>query len=92
MFSGHRELLGKVRNPLLDVDNALLSFGATTKSAQRTYLKRLNAALAQEERAEVSERVPWWTPERELKPTSGRAYVDELGRSTGLERESLDAI
>lgn len=91
VFSGHRELLGKVRDPILDIDDALLSFGTTTKSAQRTYLKRLNTALAEEERAEVSDRVPWWTPERELKPTSGRAYVDELGRSTGLEREPLDA-
>jgi hypothetical protein len=90
VFSGHRELLGKVRDPLLDTDDALLSFGATTKSARRTYLKRLNAALAEEDRAEVSVRLPWWTPERELKPT-GRAYVDELGRKTGLEREPLDA-
>ncbi len=91
VFCGHRELLGKVRDPLLDVDDALLSFGTTTKSARRTYLKRLNAALAEEERAEVSERLPWWTPERDLKPASGRAFVDELGRSTGLEREILDA-
>lgn len=90
-FSGHRELLGKIRDPLLDIDEALLSFGTTTKNARRTYLKRLNAALAEEDRAEVSVRLPWWTPERELKPTSGRAYVDELGRSTGLEREPLDA-
>ncbi len=91
VFCGHRELLGKVHDPLLDVDDALLSFGTTTKSARRTYLKRLNAALAEEERAEVAERMPWWTPERELKPAVGRAYVDTLGRSTGLERERLDA-
>ena len=90
-FSGHRELLGKVHDPLLDIDDALLSFGTTTKNARRTYLKRLNAALAEEKRTEVSERVPWWTPERELKPTTGRAYVDEVGRGTGLEREPLDA-
>jgi hypothetical protein len=35
--------------------------------------------------------MPWWTAERELKPSDGRAYVDELGRSTGLEQEQLDA-
>ena len=91
VFCGHRELLGKVHDPLLDVDDALLSFGNTTKSARRTYLKRLNAALAEEERAEVSELMPWWTPERELKPATGRAYIDELGRSTGLERGPLEA-
>ena len=91
VFSGHRELLGKVRDPLLDVDDALLTFGKTTKSARRMYLKRMNAALAAEERAEVSERLPWWTPERELRPTTDRAYVDELGRSTGRERRLLEA-
>jgi len=91
IFSGHRELLGRVRDPLLDVDDALLSFGKTIKSARRTYLKRINAALAAEERMEVSERLPWWTPERELKPATGRAYVDELGRSTGRERRLLEA-
>jgi REP element-mobilizing transposase RayT len=90
VFSGHRELLGKVRDPLVDVDDALLTFGKTTKSARRMYLKRMNAALAGEERADVPERLPWWTPERELRPTTGRAYVDELGRSTGLERRLLE--
>jgi len=91
VFCGHRELLGKVRDPLLDVDDALLSFGVTAKSARRSYLRRLNTALAEEERAEVSERLPWWKPERDLRPVPGRAYVDVLGRSTGRERGSLDA-
>jgi len=86
VFSGHRELLGKVRDPIIDVDDALVAFGNTTKVARRTYLKRLNAALADEERPEVSERLPWWTAERELRPRSGRAYVDELGRNTGRVR------
>ena len=91
VFSGHRELLGKVGNPLLDVDDALTTFGSTAKSARRSYLRRMNAALAAEEREEVSERLPWWTPERELRPVTGRSYVDELGRSTGRERRLLQA-
>lgn len=83
--------MGKVSDPLVDVDDALLSFGATVKRARRSYLSRLNAALAEEGRAEVSERLPWWKADRDLKPSSGRAYVDVLGRSTGLERERLEA-
>ena len=47
-------------------------------------------APVEEERAEVSERLPWWKADRDLKPSSGRAYVDVLGRSTGLEREPLE--
>jgi putative transposase len=91
VFCGHRELLGKVHDPIIDVDDALVAFGNSTKSARRAYLKRLNAALAEEERPGVSERLPWWTEERELRPTSGRAYVDELGRSTGRERRPMEA-
>jgi len=83
-------MLGKVRDPLADVDDALLSFGATTKTARKSYLKRMNAALAEEDRGEVAERLPWWRPERELKPATGRAHVDVLGRTTGLEREGLE--
>jgi putative transposase len=91
VFSGHRELLGKVHDPIIDVDDALVAFGNTTKVSRRAYLKRLNAALADEDRPEVSERLPWWTAERELRPRSGRAYVDELGRSTGRERRPMEA-
>ena len=47
--------------------------------------------MAAEDRAEVSERLPWWKPERELRPATGRAYVDVLGRSTGLERRVFEA-
>ena len=50
VFSGHRELLGKVHDPIIDVDDALVAFGNTTKVARRVYLKRLNAALARENR------------------------------------------
>lgn len=35
--------------------------------------------------------MPWWKPERELRPATGRAYVDVLGRSTGLERSVFEA-
>jgi REP element-mobilizing transposase RayT len=91
VFGGHRELLGKVHDPIIDVDDALVAFGNTTKVARRSYLKRLTAALADEDRPGVSERLPWWTAERELRPSLGRAYVDELGRSTGRERKSMEA-
>jgi hypothetical protein len=34
-FSGHRELLGKVKQPLIDLDGVLAAFGATVRTAQR---------------------------------------------------------
>jgi REP element-mobilizing transposase RayT len=90
VFCGHRELIERVSTPLIDVDETLLGFGATVKSARRIYLKLLNATLAAEERTEVSERMPWWTNDRDMEPSTGRSYVDELGRSTGLPREELE--
>lgn len=92
VFCGHRELMKKVRTPLVDVDETLLGFGTTVKNARRTYLKRLNAALAAEERAKVPVRMPWWTKDRDIELSPGRSYVDELGRSTGLPREKLEGV
>ena len=90
VFCGHREMLGKIGDPLLDVDDALLGFGKGTKTARKAYLKRMNDALADEDQKVVPERSPWWKPERELKPATGRAYVDAFGRSTGVERGILE--
>ena len=91
VFCGHGEMLGKVQEPLVDVDDALVAFGDTTKSAQRAYLRRMNAALAEENRGEVSDRLPWWKPERELVPSTGRPSVDVLGRGSCLDRAPLGA-
>lgn len=91
VFCGHRELIGKVRSPLVDVDEALLGYGRTLKTAQKAYLNLINAALAADHRDEISERLPWWTRDRNVEPEDGRAFVDELGRSTGLPREAVDS-
>jgi len=90
VFCGHRELMARVSTPLIDVDEALLGFGSTIKGARRNYLKQLNAALTAEERAEISERMPWWTKDRDVESSPGRSHVDEIGRSTGLPREKLE--
>ena len=88
-FSGHREIMGKVSKPLIDVDEALAGLGNTVRAARREYLRRIRAALEQERQDEKARR--WWhpDPDRDLEPRSV-AYVDELGRSTGFERPTLD--
>jgi REP element-mobilizing transposase RayT len=90
-FSGHRELVGKVRDPVSDPDEALLCFGPSLKSARRSYTRGLNIAMKSEDSDTEVGRLPWWVRERDLEPQKGRAFVDELGRSTGLERLLLDA-
>ena len=90
-FSGHRELMGKTRTPLCDVDEALLCFGRTAKSARRAYVSGMKQAMKDEGLAEEVGKLPWWGHDRELDLEEGRPYVDVLGRSTGLERPCLEA-
>jgi len=91
-FSGHRELLGKVKQPLIDVDGVLAAFGDTVRTARRAYVRALKSALQEEWRGERPGRLTWWRHEvdRPVEPAAPAAWVDELGRSTGLERPRMD--
>ncbi len=91
-FSGHRELLGKVKNPLVDVDDALHGFADTLRAARRGYVRRLEGAIQSDTGCRTRLELPWWGRDRALEAEKGRPYVDLLGRSTGLERPRLDAV
>ena len=45
VFSGHRELVKGIRDSLVDVDQALISFGNTLKEARKHYKKRIRAGI-----------------------------------------------
>lgn len=92
-FSGHRELLGKVKQPLIDVDGVLAGYGDTVRAARRAYVKALKGARQTEWSGEQPGRLPWWRREadRPVDPVPPGAWVDELGRSTGLDRERMEA-
>ena len=51
-LSGHRELMGKIRSPLCDVDEALVVFGETVKTARRAYVSDLKQSMKAIERLE----------------------------------------
>jgi REP element-mobilizing transposase RayT len=90
VFSGHRELMGRARNPLVDVDEALVGFGDTLKEARREYASRIGAALEQEPtHVERLGRARLFGRDRTLEPRD-TVFVDELGRSTGRERPRLE--
>jgi REP-associated tyrosine transposase len=88
-WSGHRELVRRVKEPLIAVDSVLTLFGGTRREALDAYL-----SLVRQERktpwlgAEILA-LPWWRETPEVKPpTRG---VDALGWSSGPTRRRLTA-
>lgn len=97
-WSGHPEILGRVREPLADGDEVLVLFGATRRSARAAYVRSLKVAAVEPWVGESPGGLPWWRPGRPRKeeneaPEIDRtvATIDALGRSTGLERPRVEA-
>ena len=92
-FSGHNEVLGSNTGSLVDADSVLAAFGGTARTARRRYVGALLGARDEAWRTELPGRLPWWgrEPDRPVKPATPSAWVDELGRSTGLERSQVAA-
>jgi hypothetical protein len=94
VFCGHREIVRRIRKPLIDVDDALLCFGTSSRSARRAYISSIRAGMETIRKGPVGEspgfRSLEWS-DRKLEAKPGQEYIDELGRSTGRVRESLTA-
>ena len=90
-LSGHGELLGRAKEPLVDVDETLRGLGDSFRAARGAYVRRVEAALESDSGSPARVKLPWWTRDRELEPEKARPHVDIYGRSTGLERARLDA-
>ena len=94
VFCGHREMVKRVRNPVIDVDEALLSFGKTERAARRTYVSAVRAACDDGSLSAFSASPRdwvWLKPDRDLGRDGSAPYIDELGRSTGRERPRVSA-
>jgi len=90
-LSGHRELIKKTANPIVDVDDTLVVFGETLRKARGAYLSALKAASETTWSDDLYKELPWWRrSDRKLEPKDVE-YVDVLGRSTGLERPDIEA-
>jgi hypothetical protein len=99
VWSGHRELVRKVRRPFVDPDQLLLAFDEKRKSARKIYLASIRADTDRPWLDRLPGELPWWPlgrpakterdDELRLDPTA--PHLDELGRSTARERPVLDA-
>ena len=94
VFCGHREIVKRVSSPVIDVDEFLLSFGQTQRSARKAYLSTIRLGCREIGRNSQEEAGPtriWLGQDRDLEPDDSRPYIDVLGRSTGPERDRLSA-
>lgn len=97
VWSGHREVVRKIREPLVDPDQLLLVFGETRRAARRSYLESIRATKDAPWVGEAPGGLPWWRfgrprgkeQDEELK-MSATPFIDELGRSTAVERPRLN--
>ena len=89
-FCGHRELMGKVKDPLVDVDHALIGFGEKLKTARRLYSARVRAAMEEDGFDASPRRIDEFLKKDHRLEAPEPVTIDELGRSTGLERPVLD--
>jgi REP element-mobilizing transposase RayT len=85
-WSGHRELLGRVAEPLVDVNEALVLFGRRRSAARRAYVRMLRGERRAEWIGERPDRLPWWRGRQEAEEAitlvEGRPRLDALGAST----------
>jgi len=96
-WSGHRELVKKTGKPLVDVDQLLLIFDETRRSARRLYLAATRAVREDPWLENDPGALPWWRFGRpanyesddDIRVDSSTPTIDELGRSTAIELPKL---
>ncbi|OYV72790.1 MAG: hypothetical protein B7Z74_04985 [Deltaproteobacteria bacterium 21-66-5] len=97
-WSGHRELLGRVRAPLVDVEETLRLYGSRRGAATRAYAAMVRVVGREAWAAEEPGRLPWWSRSAaegdELDRLPPRPALDALGASTAPEplRASVEEV
>jgi REP element-mobilizing transposase RayT len=97
-WSGHRELVGRVRALLVDIEDTLRLYGARRGAAMRAYAAMVRAVGREAWALEEPGRLPWWSrvaaAADELDGPSHRPAVDGLGASTAPARvrASVDEV
>ena len=92
VFGGHREIIKRSKNPLIDMDETLLCFGETEKAARKAYLAAVRLGcreLGEDADQQTDLKKIWMRADRKLEPDDDGPYIDVLGRSTGPERREL---
>ena len=90
-WSGHRELVGRMRAALVDVEETLRLYGARRSEAMKAYAAMVRAVGREGWAVEEPGRLPWWSrvtaADKELGEPSLRPALDALGARTAPARE-----
>jgi len=92
-WSGHREILGRVSDPMVDLEATLAMYGDSAAAARRSYTRTLRSFRDGAWIGEDPGALPWWSsePDRPVEMPVPLAWIDERGVSSGLERPKLEA-
>ena len=94
-WSGHRDVVGRRRDPIVAVDDVLLLYGETRRRALRAYRSAMASVVGEEWSGAAPGKLPWWRMGRPTEEERIRrredAFVDELGRSTARWRPRYTA-
>ncbi len=91
-WSGHRGIIGRLREPIVAVDDVLALYGETRRRALRGYRSKLSTIAAEEWSSGLPGELPWWRrgrpteEERQRLRRSRKPQLDMLGRSTARWR------
>ena len=94
-WSGHRDVLGLRKKPLVSVDDVLATYGASRRQALAAYRSALRSVGDSDWSGDAPGHLPWWRLGRprsgdDLHPI-GHVMADELGRPTSPYRARFEA-
>jgi len=82
-WSGHRDIIGRRKRPIVAVDEVLLTYGETRRRALRAYRSSIDMVSTEEWSCEGPGQLPWWRlgrPTEEERLKVNEALLDQLGR------------
>lgn len=94
-WSGHRDILGLRKDPVVSIDDVLGLYGASRRQAFAAYRSAMRTVRESEWSGGGPGHLPWWRlgrprAEEDLHP-GGHVMVDQLGRPTSPYRARFDA-
>jgi len=93
-WSGHLDIVGRRRSPIVTVDEVLALYGETRRQALRSYRSAIDGVGDEDWSGDGPGRLPWWRlgrPTEEDRLKMREACVDEAGRRIAKWRPRYSA-